>query len=114
MLSGVYMRISLQNCFSFFLFFFFCANPRRRNAPQSKRCSLTISVHCMQIDRRGRRCACVVVGYDRCRAKHEVQWTVKTPHDTRGRGNIRRDWVDFATDIVHKENVRRRMIDEQA
>jgi hypothetical protein len=67
----------------------------------------------MQIDRRGKRCDCVVVRYDRSRAMHEVQWTVEASPGTRGQGNIMRDRVDFATDLVIKENVGRRMINEQ-
>jgi hypothetical protein len=57
-------------------------------------------LYCMQIDRRGRQCDCLVVGYDRRKAMHEVQWTVEAAYNTRGGGDIQVDKVDFATDLV--------------
>jgi hypothetical protein len=68
-----------------------------------------MSVPCMQIDRRGDQCECMVVGYDRCRGMHKVQWTSEASHDARGRGQIKEDWVDFAEDIVYREIVRKQV-----
>jgi hypothetical protein len=58
----------------------------------------------MQIDRREGQCVCVVVGYDRRKAMHKVQWTVEASHDAR-LGEIMEDSVDFADCIVHGEIV---------
>jgi hypothetical protein len=75
-----------------------------------------MSVHCMQIDRRGRPCDCVVVGYNQLTAMHEVQWTaelVEGADNTKGRGGIQTDSVDFAEDFVRGEIVRRQLVDKR-
>jgi hypothetical protein len=78
--------------------------------------ALTMSVPCMQVDRRGKPCDCVVVGYDRRKAMHEVQWTaelVEGADNTKGRGAIQTDSVDFAEDFVRREIVRRQLVDKR-
>jgi hypothetical protein len=45
-----------------------------------------------------------------------VQWiaeVVEGADDTEGRGDIERDWVDFADDLVHREIIRRQLANER-